>query len=388
MIRGQTLAALHLRDHFVTPSADAESVHVIAAEEDGQIASGLGHVDALRPQLVAIEHDLRLRLIELQIRIGVHELPARECFADQLVRELGKTLGFRGRNDRHVDGKTLAGAGQRWRNDLNRANARDLRGLHRRVHLNRLNAALPLVVRLGDHAAESNCRKHHPERRRRLGHRSIDVLDLRREQLRLIDRRIRRRLDETEEEALVLHRRELFLRKHVERKDQHDDDRPERQHDRAILERAGQRARVAIAHFVERLIDDARESALRVAGAQQLRSHHRRQSQRDDARHQHRPGQREREFAEQRAGQSTLNRDRRVDRRQRDRHRDDRSDELTRRIRRRLVRSLAHVQMALDVLNHDDRIVDDETDRQHDREQRQQVDRESKREHQKRRADE
>src|SRR6185503_10215603 len=49
---------------------------------------------------------------------------------------------------------------------------------------------------------------------------------------------------------------------------------------------------------------------------------------------------------------------------------------------RRLVRPFAAVDMPLDVLDHDDRIVDDETNRQHDGEQRQQVDREPGEQHQ------
>ena len=46
------------------------------------------------------------------------------------------------------------------------------------------------------------------------------------------------------------------------------------------------------------------------------------------------------------------------------------------------------VQMPLDVLHHDDRIVDDEADREHDGEQREQVDREAGDQHQEDRADE
>jgi hypothetical protein len=48
---------------------------------------------------------------------------------------------------------------------------------------------------------------------------------------------------------------------------------------------------------------------------------------------------------------------------------------------------LALVQVPLDVFHHHDRVVDDEADRQHDGQQRQQVDRESGNQHQKHRAD-
>ena len=79
--------------------------------------------------------------------------------------------------------------------------------------------------------------------------------------------------------------------------------------------------------------------------------------------------QRHREFEEQRAGQTALEADRRVDGRQRDRHRDDRAEQLARADQRRLDPGPALTHVPLDVLDHDDRVVDDETDRQDDREQ-------------------
>jgi hypothetical protein len=43
--------------------------------------------------------------------------------------------------------------------------------------------------------------------------------------------------------------------------------------------------------------------------------------------------------------------------------------------------------MAVDVLDHDDRVVDDQADRQHQRQQRQQIDREAERQHHREGAD-
>ena len=98
--------------------------------------------------------------------------------------------------------------------------------------------------------------------------------------------------------------------------------------------------------------------------------------------------QRERELAEERAGEPALDADWRIHGRERDRHGDDRSDELPRRLYRGLERSLPVVQVPLHVLHHHNRIVDHETDREDDGEQREQVDRESRHEHQEDRADE
>ena len=42
--------------------------------------------------------------------------------------------------------------------------------------------------------------------------------------------------------------------------------------------------------------------------------------------------------------------------------------------KRRVQRRQSFAQMALDVFHHDDGVIDDQTDREHDREQREQVD--------------
>ena len=78
LIGRQPLGAHHLRNDLVAASLDAEPVDVVGAEQRRQIAAGLAQIDALRAQLVAIEDDLRLRLIELQIGVGEDEQAARE----------------------------------------------------------------------------------------------------------------------------------------------------------------------------------------------------------------------------------------------------------------------------------------------------------------------
>ena len=90
--------------------------------------------------------------------------------------------------------------------------------------------------------------------------------------------------------------------------------------------------------------------------------------------HDHGAGQREGELAEQRAGEARDEADRRIDRRQRDGHGDDRHGDLARARQRRLERLHALLDVAVDVLDHDDGVVDDEADGQHQRQQRQQVD--------------
>jgi len=75
---------------------NAEAVHVIAAEQRRQVAAGLGQIDALGAQLVAVEDDLHLRLVELQIRVREHEEAAAERLLNQLLREVNETLGLGG----------------------------------------------------------------------------------------------------------------------------------------------------------------------------------------------------------------------------------------------------------------------------------------------------
>ena len=124
-----------------------------------------------------------------------------------------------------------------------------------------------------------------------------------------------------------------------------------------------------------------------VLGSQQPRRHHRRQGQRHDAGDEHRARKRERELAEQRAGEPALDADRDVDRGESDGHCDDWPDQLARAEQRRVIRRASLADVALDVLDHDDRVVDDQTDRQHDRQQGQQIQREAEDLHQEHAAD-
>ena len=119
-----------------------------------------------------------------------------------------------------------------------------------------------------------------------------------------------------------------------------------------------------------------------------LLRHHGRERERDDAGDEHRPGKRERKLAEERARQTALKADRSVDRRERNRHRDDGSDELARPDVRRLHGRFALADVSLHVLDDDDRVIHDETHREHDREEREQIQREAEDPHQEHRANE
>ena len=157
---------------------------------------------------------------------------------------------------------------------------------------------------------------------------------------------------------------------------------------RARLQGAIEMAAVPIAEAIERAIDHAAESVIDMFRAQQMRRHHRRKNESDDAGNENCAGERERELAKERTGQSTLQRDRCVNRGERDRHRDDRPDQFARADQRGVHARQSFAHMALDVFDHDDGVVDDQPDRKHDREQREQVEREAEELHQEERADE
>ncbi len=96
LIGRQPLGTHHLRNDLVAASLDAETVDVVGAEERREVAARLAEIDALRPELVAIEHHLRLRLVEFQIRIRVDEHPARERLFHELLRQVAQLLRFCG----------------------------------------------------------------------------------------------------------------------------------------------------------------------------------------------------------------------------------------------------------------------------------------------------
>ena len=85
------------------------------------------------------------------------------------------------------------------------------------------------------------------------------------------------------------------------------------------------------------------------------------------------PGQGEGELPEERAGQPPLQSDRQVDRRQGDGHGDDRPDQFAGADQGRLHGGFPSADVALDVFQHDDGVVDHEADREDDRQQGEEV---------------
>ena len=90
---------------------------------------------------------------------------------------------------------------------------------------------------------------------------------------------------------------------------------------------------------------------------------------------------------EQRAGEARDEADRRIDRGQRDRHGDDRQRDFARALSAASSGVMPVLDVAVDVLDHDDRVVDHQPDRQHEGEQRQEIDRIAQRQQEHHHAD-
>ena len=111
----------------------------------------------------------------------------------------------------------------------------------------------------------------------------------------------------------------------------------------------------------------------RVRRLEEAAAQHRRQAYRDQAGHQDRDADRDRELVQQPADDPAHEQHRDEHRDQRDGHRDDGEGNLLRAVVGGAHRRLAHLHVPDDVLEHHDRVVDDEADRERQRHQRQVV---------------
>ena len=216
--------------------------------------------------------------------------------------------------------------------------------LHLREELE--SSFLALIPGLQDHAAEAAAREGELKSELRLREALEDLARRIGKGGRLLDRGVGRRVDNAEDDALVLGRRQ-FLGSKAREEEEHDrgDDReadPGGVNRRAHPQGGVEPAAVPIAHAIEEMVDPRGEPALRVACAEEGGGHDRRESERDHAGDGDRAGQGEGKFAEERSRQAALDADRNVNRGERDRHRDDRPDQFARAEERGVERGQAH----------------------------------------------
>ena len=128
----QTLRAFDLRDDLVAAALVAKAVDVVAAKQRREVGSDLLQVQTECGHLVAVEDDLRLRLVVLQVGVREHEDTALERFGDELIGEFEQFSGLcGGRNDK-LD-REVASAGKRRRRDGNDLKTRNRTGLRKQL---------------------------------------------------------------------------------------------------------------------------------------------------------------------------------------------------------------------------------------------------------------
>ena len=110
---------------------------------------------------------------------------------------------------------------------------------------------------------------------------------------------------------------------------------------------------------------------------QQLGAEHRREAERKETREGHRTDHRRGKFAEQQTRLAGDEHDRHEHGADDERRRNDREADLTRAVEGGGERRLALLDPVIDVLEHDDRVVDDDADRQHHGQQSEEIDREA-----------
>jgi hypothetical protein len=187
--------------------------------------------------------------------------------------------------------------------------------------------------------------------------------------------------------ALVLHRRQFRFCARIQEEHAAEHNGGKQQDRRTVMQRGVEAAGISVGDAIIRAFDDAREPALVHIAGQQHRRQHRRKRQRDHTGNDDRARQRERELAEQRAGDAAQQADGRIDGGERDGHGDDRTYQFARADQRRLDGRAPFMDVAVDVLDHHDRVVDHKPHRQHHGQQGEQIDAEAGGEHERRAAD-
>src|SRR5262249_16195904 len=155
------------------------------------------------------------------------------------------------------------------------------------------------------------------------------------------------------------------------------------QSDRLVFEHLVERPFVGLEPAQEYRLESAQDEVplLVVMGFEHARAQHGRERERHEARDEYGNGNRDREFAEYAPHDSAHQQYRDEHRDERERDRKDGEADLLGALQRGLVRAHAAFDVAHDVLKHHDGVIDDEADRQGQRQQRHVVDGEAERVH-------
>ena len=217
-------------------------------------------------------------------------------------------------------------------------------------------------------------------------------VDLARDFVGALDRGGWRKLDIDKAIAVVLFRQEARGQSAAQEPGSGGKQQEDRDTDDRLPNEAATHARVPARRSLQEGVEpteDAREpSPVLAARAKQHGGQSRRQRQRVERGDHHGHGDRDRELLIEAALNARHEADRHEHRGQNQRDRDDRAGHLLHRCQGRLARAHAFLDVPLHRFDDDDRIVDDQADREHEPEQRQRVDREAEQRKHRERADE
>ena len=373
---------IELDEHAVLRRRAVDRRRPLRAEARGQRVLDLRGVEADGRRLVAVDDEVDLRALDLEVvrdvldfrhlrlhrraqalRPGVELVGVGALHRDVVAAVADAAADLERRRD--VDERAVVREPQELRPEL----LRDLLRRHRA-----LGARQELHLDL---------RRFEPRRRRcrrRSDHEAVDVRVLlddlgraQRARAHVVERRALRRAQVDEQRVVVLIGDEPLRDDavHVDRAGEHRDEHDD--HHEAVAQHDAEAPLVAVEQPRRTRGRAAREAVLRVHDAQEAAAEHRRQRDRDDAGNQNRRRDRDRELAEQPAEDAAHEQNRDEDRGERRRHRQNREADFLRALQRRLERIFARLHVAHDVLEHHDRVVDDEADREDQRHHREVV---------------
>ena len=147
LIHVEPLAARHLRDDLVGQPRNGKAVDVVAAEHRGKVRADLRKVQPQRGDLLAVEHDLRLRLVVLQVQQREGEQSAGLGLVLELLAEL-EELARVARGRQHELHGEIRPARQRGGGQHERADARNLARTLHHVGQDLLGRAVAFAPRL------------------------------------------------------------------------------------------------------------------------------------------------------------------------------------------------------------------------------------------------
>ena len=203
-----------------------------------------------------------------------------------------------------------------------------------------------------------------------------------------VERDVLRRLGEGEDLPGVLVRDEALGDDHEQVRGGHEGEHEDPQREARMPHGDLERPLVHAEHAVEDALGGRVEAPVRSApAAQEAAAHHGRQRERDEAGHEHRGADDDRELVQQPADHAAHEEHGHEHGGQGQGHRDDGEADLAGAVQRRLHAPLAHLHVADDVLEHHDGVVHDEAHGERQRHQREVVDRVAQHVHDHERAD-